>query len=130
RDDPRLLVRSVAAQEGRAARGLPRNPARVTLTRSGDLDPSRRFFTTDEATRLVYCSADAAEGLRARLGGRATVVDAGDPPDLRGVLDDLARRGVRRLLVEGGTLVHTQFLSAGLADELHLVVAPFFVGQP
>ena len=32
--------------------------------------------------------------------------------------------------MEGGTLVHTQFLSAGLADELHLVVAPFFVGQP
>ena len=26
--------------------------------------------------------------------------------------------------------MHTQFLTADLADELHLVVAPFFVGDP
>ena len=30
---------------------------------------------------------------------------------------------------EGGTAVHTRFLTAGLADEAHLVVAPFFVGD-
>ena len=33
-------------------------------------------------------------------------------------------------MVEGGGRVHTQFLTADLADELHLVVAPFFVGDP
>ena len=33
-------------------------------------------------------------------------------------------------MVEGGGRIHTQFLTAGLADELHLVVAPFFVGDP
>jgi 5-amino-6-(5-phosphoribosylamino)uracil reductase len=43
--------------------------------------------------------------------------------------EDLAARGVRRLMVEGGGTLHTQFLTAGLADELHLVVAPFFVGD-
>ena len=26
--------------------------------------------------------------------------------------------------------IHAQFLTAGLADELHLAIAPFFVGQP
>ena len=57
------------------------------------------------------------------------MVDAGDPPDLRLVLRDLAGRGVRRLMVEGGTEVHTHFLAQGLADELQLVVAPFFVGD-
>ncbi len=59
----------------------------------------------------------------------ATVVDAGDPVDLRRVSEDLHARGVRRLMVEGGGTVHTQFLTAGLADELQLVVAPFFVGD-
>ena len=44
--------------------------------------------------------------------------------------EDLYARGVRRLMVEGGGTVHTQFLTADLADELHLVVAPFFVGDP
>jgi 5-amino-6-(5-phosphoribosylamino)uracil reductase len=43
--------------------------------------------------------------------------------------EDLYARGVRRLMVEGGGTVHTQFLTADLADELHLVVAPFFVGD-
>jgi 5-amino-6-(5-phosphoribosylamino)uracil reductase len=45
------------------------------------------------------------------------------------VVADLAARGVRRLMVEGGGSMHTQFLTAGLADELQLVVAPFFVGD-
>ena len=43
--------------------------------------------------------------------------------------EDLYARGVRRLMVEGGGRVHTQFLTTGTADELHLVVAPFFVGS-
>jgi 5-amino-6-(5-phosphoribosylamino)uracil reductase len=32
-------------------------------------------------------------------------------------------------MVEGGGVVHTQFLADNLVDELHLVVAPFFVGD-
>jgi 5-amino-6-(5-phosphoribosylamino)uracil reductase len=59
----------------------------------------------------------------------ATVLDGGHRVDVRAVLDDLRTRGVRRLMVEGGGSVHTQFLQAGVADELQLVVAPFFVGD-
>src|SRR3954471_13881427 len=44
-DDPRLLVRSAARRDARGARGLPASPAKVTLTRSGDLDPTSAFFT-------------------------------------------------------------------------------------
>jgi 5-amino-6-(5-phosphoribosylamino)uracil reductase len=46
------------------------------------------------------------------------------------VVTELASRGIRRLTVEGGQNTHTQFLAAGLADELQLVIAPFFVGDP
>ena len=41
----------------------------------------------------------------------------------------IGERGVRQLMVEGGTTIHTQFLTADLADEIHLAVAPFFVGD-
>jgi 5-amino-6-(5-phosphoribosylamino)uracil reductase len=58
------------------------------------------------------------------------VIDGGQPMDLGHVVCDLHDRGVRRLMVEGGGRVHTQFLTADLADELHLVIAPFFVGNP
>jgi 5-amino-6-(5-phosphoribosylamino)uracil reductase len=49
--------------------------------------------------------------------------------DLADVVADLKERGVGCLMVEGGGRIHTQFLTQGLADELHLVVAPFFVGD-
>jgi 5-amino-6-(5-phosphoribosylamino)uracil reductase len=48
---------------------------------------------------------------------------------MRWLTEDLADRGVDRLMVEGGGVVHTQFLSGDLVDELQLVVAPFFVGD-
>ncbi|RZU76617.1 5-amino-6-(5-phosphoribosylamino)uracil reductase [Micromonospora kangleipakensis] len=128
-DDPRLLVRSDRRRAERVARGLPPSPVKVTVTASGDLDPTARFFAMGEATKLVYCPSGALEKTRERLGGVATVVDAGEPAGPGAVLADLAARGVRRLMVEGGGAVHAQFLSAGLADELHLVVAPFFVGD-
>ena len=48
---------------------------------------------------------------------------------MRRLTEDLGERGVRRLMVEGGGKVHTQFLTDNLADELQLVVAPFFVGD-
>ncbi|MFF5243248.1 RibD family protein [Streptosporangium sp. NPDC000095] len=154
RDDPRLLVRSRERALERVARGLPPSPAKVTLTATGDLDPGAAFFTAGDAEKIVYAAPAAVAKLDGRLGGAAEVVDAGAPGadggtdgtvgtigtigtggtggtvDLGRVLGDLYGRGVRRLMVEGGTSVHTRFLREDLVDELHLVVAPFFVGDP
>jgi 5-amino-6-(5-phosphoribosylamino)uracil reductase len=128
-DNPRLLVRSAERRSERVARGLPPTPLKVTVTGRGELDPSAAFFSAGDVDKLVYCASEAVDGTRGRLGDAATVVDAGDPVDLCRVLADLHERGVGRLMVEGGGRVHTQFLTAGLVDELHLVVAPFFVGD-
>jgi len=144
-DDPRLLVRSPARRRDRVARGLPPSPAKVTLTSRGDLDPAARFFTAaapaDEldafaradgssgSSRIVYVASAGAEIARGRLADVATVVDAGQQIDLSFVLANLVSRGIGRLMVEGGCSVYTQFLTAGLADELELAVAPFFVGD-
>ena len=130
RDNPRLLVRSAARRAGRAARGLQENPVKVTLTGSGDLDPAASFFTSGQADKIVYAASPAVSKARERLAGAATVADAGDPPDLPGVLADLAGRGVRRLMVEGGSTIFRELLAEVLADELHLVIAPLFVGDP
>ena len=129
-DNPRLLVRGAALRERRRRSGLVESPLKVTVTRSARLDPRGNFFTTGDSAKLVYCARRSVSRARAGLGSVATVVDGGDPVDLRDVVQDLARRGVRRLMVEGGGRIHTQFLTADLADELHLVIAPFFVGDP
>ena len=128
-DNPRLLIRDPRRSARRAARGLPAHPARVTLTATGDLDPQARFFAPG-ALRLVYCAAPALTSARTRLGDGAVLIDAGDPLSVDFILADLAERGVARALVEGGARVLGEFLAAGLADELNLAVAPFFVADP
>ncbi|NUR05877.1 MAG: deaminase [Nocardioidaceae bacterium] len=128
-DNPRLLVRSRSRVEERVSRGLKPSPMKVTVTGRGDLDPCASFFGTGDGEKVVYCASPAVPRTCARLGGVATVLDGGNPVDLARVSEDLHDRGVRRLMVEGGGTVHTQFLSADLADELQLVVAPFFVGD-
>jgi 5-amino-6-(5-phosphoribosylamino)uracil reductase len=128
-DNPRLLIRAQERQRARLNRGLPAHPVKVTITGSGDLDPSARFFHLGDAPKVVYTTTGAIGKARERIGALADVVDAGDPLDLAGALADLATRGVGRLVVEGGGMVHTQFLTANLADELQLAIAPFFVGD-
>jgi riboflavin-specific deaminase-like protein len=129
RDDPRLLIRDPRRRARRAARGLPEQPARVTLTATGDLDPGARFFAPG-AERLVYCATPALPRARARLADRAVLIDAGDPLSLDAVLQDLPERNVMRVLVEGGARTLAEFLALDLAHELHLAVAPFFVADP
>jgi 5-amino-6-(5-phosphoribosylamino)uracil reductase len=129
-DDPRLLIRDRRRVARRRASGHPGQPMKVTVTERAKLDVEARFFTTGSSAKLVYCASDTVAMAREQLGGAAVVVDGGAPVRLRQVAEDLHRRGVRRLMVEGGGSVHTQFLASGLADELQLVVAPFFVGNP
>jgi 5-amino-6-(5-phosphoribosylamino)uracil reductase len=127
RDNPRLLVNSAERRRLRASRGLPPYPVKVTVTGS-ELDPSYKFFHTG-GEKLVYSTSSATEKVRTALDGLATVIDCGEPVDFGAMLDDLGRRGINRLMVEGGGTIHTQFLTQGLADEIHLAMAPFFVGD-
>lgn len=128
-DNPRLLVRSQARREERRARGAAPSPMKITVTERADLDAHSNFFTAGEAEKLVYTSSARVGDARARLGPVATIVDGGRRVRMRRLTEDLADRGVERLMVEGGGVVHTQFLSGDLVDELQLVVAPFFVGD-
>ena len=106
-DDPRLLVRSAGLRAERVARGLPASPLRVVLGGDGGIDPGAAVLTTPGAETLVL------EGRR----------------ELSQMLEDLAARGVRRLMVEGGSAVLTGFLAADLADEIQLAFAPFLIGS-
>ena len=127
-DNPRLLVRSPELRRQRRQRGQPEAPMKVTMTEHVGLDACSHFFTAGESEKLVYCATGSFGVAQRRLGSVATVVDGGQPVDPRWMVEDLHARGVGRLMVEGGGRVHTQFLTADLADELHLVIAPFFVG--
>ena len=128
-DDPRLLVRADARRRQRLAEGRTASPAKVTVTAGGRHDPEARFFADDGAEKLVFCARGAVRRVRDRVGAVSCVLDAGASVRMRRVGEALHVHGVRRLMVEGGGALLTQFLTDGLADELHLVVAPVFVGD-
>jgi 5-amino-6-(5-phosphoribosylamino)uracil reductase len=115
-DDPRLLVRSAERRAARVARGVPETPLRVVLSAGGALDPAARVLT-------------GAPTLVLTLGAPPPGIAAEAVPDLPAALDLLRARDVSRLLVEGGSTIHTAFLAADLVDELHLAVAPILVGD-
>ncbi|MEU4455633.1 dihydrofolate reductase family protein [Nocardioides sp. NPDC023903] len=128
-DNPRLLVNSAERRAARMSAGRPEFPVKVTVTDSGDLDPGLRFWHTGGG-KLVYTSDAGAAALGNRLDGLAEVVSLGERVALPALVADLGTRGIHRLMVEGGTGMHTGFLAADLVDEIRLAIAPILVGDP
>lgn len=119
-DDPALTTR--------LPDGGGRDPQRVILDGKLSVPPDARavsgawIVTTKDApaARARRLVAKGAEVIRLRgRNGRVA---------LPALLDELGRRGVLSLLVEGGGQVHGAFLSAGLADRMVLFVAPKLIG--
>lgn len=128
RDNPRLLVNSAERRAKRIADGKPEYPLKVSVTATGNLDADLKFWHFG-GEKLVFTVDSVVEKVRATLGGFAYVVSTGPELDWGQVLDELGRRGIRRLMVEGGGTIHTQLMSQNLADEVHLAIAPLLVGQ-
>jgi diaminohydroxyphosphoribosylaminopyrimidine deaminase / 5-amino-6-(5-phosphoribosylamino)uracil reductase len=85
-----------------------RQPWRVVLTRSGNLRRSLRLFSDRWAKHtLVYKSKSLGH-----------------------VLNDLARRDVTSVLLEGGGDVLGQALDARLIDKVHFYLGPILTGGP
>lgn len=121
-DDPRLTVRRVDG----------RNPVRVVLDPRGRLDPLRRVFT-DGAAPTLWVRAGGPVALEGPVAESGEVVHLPLEADGRfapeRLLEHLAERGLRRVLVEGGGVTVSSFVAAGAVDRLHVTVAPFVLGS-
>ncbi|HEV3156484.1 MAG TPA: RibD family protein [Candidatus Baltobacteraceae bacterium] len=126
KDNPSLLVREPALIEERTRNGLPSEPTKVVLTRSGNLDPCARFFATGGAPKIILCSVKSTLDLALLPDADVVALDSSDPLSIIAALELL---GIRKLLVEGGSSVLTSFISAGVFHRIRLAIAPFFVGD-
>ncbi|HEX6586128.1 MAG TPA: bifunctional diaminohydroxyphosphoribosylaminopyrimidine deaminase/5-amino-6-(5-phosphoribosylamino)uracil reductase RibD [Solirubrobacterales bacterium] len=123
-DDPLLTARL----EGEA-----RQPARVVFDSGAQLPlDSALVRSIDEAPLSVVCAPEAASARRDGLerAGAEVIVTPGRTPGARLVaaLDELGRRGIQDLLVEGGPMLAGALFDAGEIDEVRLFVAPILVG--
>ena len=119
RDDPSLLVRDQVARARRVQAGLKPDIAKVTLTRSGGLSPRLRFFTAGDADRYVFSPGEITG-----LQNIATVISTSEAITAKYIVTELEKRGVERLLVEGGASVLRMFLAEGMADTVRRAVNP------
>lgn len=119
-DDPALTTR-LGSPRARDARRVILD-GRLAVPPSAQALPGAIVFTTREAPerRARRLAARGAEVVR--LPGRRGRVDLG------AMLDELGRREILTLLVEGGGQVHGALLAAGLVDDVVLFVAPKLVG--
>ena len=116
-DDPQLTVRRV---------GGP-HPARVVLDPNGRLPASARVFAKDGVRQLVI----TADGTQRTVASGAEVVAlpaTGGRIAPRAILAALGKRGLCRILIEGGADTVSSFLTADCLDRLHVVVAPIILG--
>lgn len=106
-------------------------PPIAVVTRFCDLDESLPLFTHNVVPPLVMTSDAAPPQRRSVLtaaGAEVVAVGCERHVSLTRVLDELARRGLRRVLCEGGPQLLAGLLAADAVDEYCLTVAPMLVG--
>lgn len=105
-DNPRLTVRKTFRHSAECRKVVGVQPWRVVVTRSGKLPKGANLFRDRHKERtLVYRKKTWAEVLR-----------------------DLHRKGVSRLLVEGGAEVGEGLVKAGKVNEVVIYLAPILAG--
>ncbi|TAK49299.1 MAG: bifunctional diaminohydroxyphosphoribosylaminopyrimidine deaminase/5-amino-6-(5-phosphoribosylamino)uracil reductase RibD [Xanthobacteraceae bacterium] len=124
-DDPLLTCRLPGMES--------RSPLRVVLDRELRLPPASRLVQGARTVPLWIFSSDAASAAKATaletLGARVIRVREMDGGlALPAVLAELSRRGITRLLVEGGARVAAAFIAAGLVDEAWLFRSAMTIG--
>lgn len=129
-DDPSLLVRDAGMREYRKSLGKPKGPMKVVVTAGAALGTHYRFFNEDDGgERLVATVEEAPQENLAAFEGKAEVLKMGSGAvDLPALLAELKRRGIEKLLAEGGGEMNWQLIEAGVVDELFITVAPSLLG--
>jgi riboflavin-specific deaminase-like protein len=103
----------------RIAHGLPPQPLGAIITRSGNLPPHHPYY---DSPTVIYITSDRPVPVHARAVQVCRVTDVTD------VVADLGRRGLKRILCEGGPTLNAALFRARLIDDVFLTIAPKLIG--
>jgi riboflavin biosynthesis pyrimidine reductase len=109
----------------RVAEGRSPNPTGVVIAGADPVETDARWFSGDEPRILVV---GAANPLTDAPAGTELIRAPEDRPDPAWVVDRLAERGIRSLLLEGGPSLNAAFLAADLIDEVYWTVGAHLLG--
>ena len=103
----------------RVAAGRLAQPIAVVIAGTDAVPTDRRWFTHEDQPRILVVGGGPAIG---EPPGTELLVAPTDRPAPEWVLAQLAERGIRSLLLEGGPTTNAAFLAAGAFDELYWTI--------
>jgi len=119
-DDPKLTVKEKYVEK-------PHQPIRIILD-THCKTPENAFAVNEIAKTIII----TAEPCKETYGGNVEVIQCQTDDDgfidLHDMLPLLSSRGIKTLMVEGGSTVIWNFLKHKLVDELYVYVSPMIVG--
>ena len=120
-DDPQLTVRACPGD----------NPVRVVVDPHGRVPLGRRVFTDEAAPTLwvVGEGSDRSKSVPGRDGVDVLTLPDSDAFAPGRLVQALARRGLGRVLIEGGGVTVSRFLHEQALHRLYVTVAPVLLGD-
>lgn len=120
-DDPRLTVHKIDAVK-------EENPLRVVVDSRARTPPTSRIVN-DDANTLIAVSKTANSDDVKELKKSAEVMVCGEElVDLTVLMEYLANKGVKTLMLEGGSTLNYSMLIEGLVSEVRVCIAPMIAG--
>jgi len=128
-DDPSLTVKSPVLREERKNRKADENPVRIVLDSDAKTPTTADILRKGEGKRIIAVSEKADPERVQALGEYAEVITCGeDTVDLHFFVQELEKRGIATLMIEGGGTVIWSFVSQGLFDELNVYLGSLIIG--
>jgi diaminohydroxyphosphoribosylaminopyrimidine deaminase / 5-amino-6-(5-phosphoribosylamino)uracil reductase len=123
RDNPLLTARPAGS----------RTLNRIILTSGADIPLSSQVIASARQSPVIIAAGSEAEPLRRealqQAGCEVLVLPASQGrPEITSLLDELGRRRMTNVLIEGGSRVLGAFFDAGQIDEVHVYIAPILMG--
>ncbi len=118
-DDPSLTTRLPEQEHGR-------DPVRIVLDATAYLDAGRRVFHLESQAPTWVAVSEPRPYPGA---GQVIEVPSGNGGvDMAALMDELGKRGIASLLIEGGGATHASAFEAGVVDKVCFFIAPKIIG--
>ncbi|BDZ70948.1 2,5-diamino-6-(ribosylamino)-4(3H)-pyrimidinone 5'-phosphate reductase [Methanobacterium petrolearium] len=122
-DDPRLTVHKISSKS-------EDNPVRVVVDSKARTPPGYRILNPDAPTVIAVSNQAPPEKIKSLEARETTeVVICGDKQvDLNCLMEKLGERGIKTLMLEGGSTLNYSMFNAGLVREVMVCIAPMIAG--